>query len=110
MIKKNDLAPPTYGWGEVILGAGLSVMVGAVLGALAVVLMPTVTAEELPKKPVAGVKYFIEGSRGTNQGTQAAAKRKVFSEGATGGGLEYRGRAERVGCFGQARGRAGGCI
>ena len=84
MTKKNDLAPPTSGWGEVILGAGLSAMVGAVLGALALVLTLTVTVEELPQELAVGANYFIEGSRGTNQGTQAAAKRKSLSGGATG--------------------------
>jgi hypothetical protein len=84
MSRKNDLAPLTSGWGEVILGGGLSVVLGVVLGALAVVLMPTVTAEELPKELAVGANYFIEGSRGTNQGMQAAAKRKSLSGGATG--------------------------
>jgi len=84
MSERNDLAPPTSGWGELIIGGALSVVLGVVLGALAVGLKPTVTVEELPKEPVAGVRCFIEGSRVTNQGTQAAAKRKSLSEGATG--------------------------
>ena len=84
MSKKIDRALPTSGWGEVILGAALSVVLGAVLGALALVLKPTVTVKELPKEPVAGVTYFIEGSRDTNKGKQAAAKRKSFTQGATG--------------------------
>ena len=84
MSTKSDRALPTSGWGEVILGAALSVVLGAVLGALALVLKPTVTVKELPKEPVAGVTYFIEGSRDTNKGKQGAAKRKSFTQGATG--------------------------
>jgi hypothetical protein len=84
MSRENELAPPTSGWGEVILGAGLSVMVGAVLGAQALVLTLTVTVDEVPQELAVGANYFIEGSRVTNQGTQAAAKRKSLSEGATG--------------------------
>ncbi len=84
MSKKIDLTPHAPGWGEVILGAALSVALGATLGALGLVFKPTVTVRELPKEPVAGVTYFIEGSRDTNKGKQAAAKRKAFAQGATG--------------------------
>ncbi|MSU68877.1 MAG: hypothetical protein EXS40_09945 [Opitutaceae bacterium] len=84
MSKKNDLAPPISGWGEVILGAALSVVLGAVLGALALGLKPTVIVKEPPKEPVAGVTDFIEGSRETNKGKQAAVKRKHFTQWATG--------------------------
>ncbi len=84
MSKKIDLTPHAPGWGEVIFGAALSVVLGAALGALGLVFKPTVTVKELPKEPVAGVIYFIEGSRDANKGKQAAAKRKAFAQGATG--------------------------
>lgn len=84
MSKKIDRTPHEPGWGEVILGAALSVVLGAGLGALALVAKPVVTVKELPKEPAVGVTYFIEGSRDTNKARQAAAKRKAFAQGTTG--------------------------
>ena len=80
-IDRNQHEP---GWGEVILGAALSVVLGVVLGALALVFKPVITVKELPKEPVSGVTFFIEGSRNTNKGKQAAAKRKAFAQGSSG--------------------------
>ena len=84
MSSKIDRNPHEPGWGEVILGAALSVVLGVVLGALALVFKPVISVKELPKEPVSGVTYFIEGSRDTNKGRQAAAKRKAFAQGASG--------------------------
>lgn len=69
------------GWGEVILGAVLSVGLGAVLGALALVFRPVAVVKEMPKEPVKGVTYVIEGSRDSAKAKQAAAKRKAFAGG-----------------------------
>ena len=69
------------GWGEVILGAALSVALGALLGALALVLKPVAQVKELPKEPAKGVTYFLEGSRDSAKARQAAAKRKAFVAG-----------------------------
>jgi hypothetical protein len=84
MSNKIDRKLHSPGWGEVILGAALSVVLGAALGALGLVFKPTITVKELPKEPVSGATYFIEGSRDTNKGKQAAAKRKAFAQGSTG--------------------------
>ena len=66
------------GWGEVILGAILSVVLGGALGALALVLRPIAQVKELPKEPVKGMVYLLEGSHDTAKSRQAAAKRKSF--------------------------------
>jgi hypothetical protein len=84
MSKRIDRTPHEPGWGEVILGAALSVGLGAVLGALALVFKPVVVVKELPKEPAAGVTYFVEGSRDSNKAKQAVAMRKAFTQGASG--------------------------
>lgn len=84
MSKKIDRTPHEPGWGEIILGAALSVVLGGVLGALALVFKPVAVVKELPKEPVASTTYFIEGSRDANKAKQAAAKRKAFAQGAPG--------------------------
>ena len=84
MSKKIDRTPHEPGWSEVILGAALSVGLGAILGAVALVFKPVVVVKEAPKEPAAGVTYFIEGSRDSNKAKQAAAKRKAFAQGSSG--------------------------
>ncbi|MSU24566.1 MAG: hypothetical protein EXS32_12185 [Opitutus sp.] len=70
-------------WTEVILGAVLSVALGAVLGAVLLILKPLAMVKELPKEGerVAGVIYYIEGSHDTGKARQAVAKRKLFTQG-----------------------------
>lgn len=84
MSKKIDRKLHEPGWGEVILGAALSAVLGVVLGALALVFKPVTVVKEPPKEPVASMTYFIEGSRDTNKAKQAAAKRKAFAQGSPG--------------------------
>lgn len=70
------------GWGEVILGAILSLLLGIVLGALLLILKPVEIAKEMPKEPVPGTLYYVEGIRGdSSSARQALAKRKAFVEG-----------------------------
>jgi hypothetical protein len=76
--KKMDKSAHEPGWGEVIVGVVLSVALGAVLGVLALVVKPVIQAKELPKDPVAGATYYLEGSRDAAKAKQAAAKRKSF--------------------------------
>ncbi|MBI5767142.1 MAG: hypothetical protein HZA93_05055 [Verrucomicrobia bacterium] len=79
--KKMDKTAHEPGWGEVILGATLSVALGAVLGALALVFRPVAVVKETPKEPAKGVTYVVEGGRDTAKARQAAAKRKAFVSG-----------------------------
>lgn len=84
MSTKIDRTPHEPGWGEIILGAALSVALGAALGAVSLVLKPVAVVKELPKEPVASTTYFIEGSRDSGKAKQAAAKRKAFAQGSSG--------------------------
>lgn len=81
--KKIDRAVHGPGWGEVILGAVLSLVLGVVIGAALLVIRPVVTVKELPKEADrdATAVYYVEGSRDTAKAKQALAKRKAFVEG-----------------------------
>ena len=68
-------------WTEVILGALLSVVLGAALGAVLLMLRPVTTAKEVPKDAVKGAVYYLEGSRDTAKGSAAAQKRAAFAGG-----------------------------
>lgn len=83
MSKKTDRALHGPSWTEVILGAFLSLILGAVIGAVLLVLRPTVTAKEEPKEREKGVVYYIEGSRDASKAKQAAAKKQAFVAGQT---------------------------
>ena len=81
MSKKIDRAVHGPSWVEVILGAVISAALGVVLGAVLMVIKPVVVAKEMPKEPVAGAVYYIEGSRDGAKAKQALAKRKAFAAG-----------------------------
>ena len=83
--KKIDRAVHGPGWGEVILGAVLSLVLGVAIGAALLVIRPVVAVKELPKEADrdATAVYYIEGSRDTGKAKQALAKRKAFVEGQT---------------------------
>jgi hypothetical protein len=83
MSKKVDRAVRGPGWGEVILGAVLSLVLGVVLGVGLLVLKPAVKVKELPKEADRDktAVYYIEGTRDTAKAKQALAKRKAFVEG-----------------------------
>lgn len=81
MTKKVDRAVHGPTWTEVILGALLSLILGAVLGALLLVFRPVTVARELPKEPEKRAVYYIEGSREAGPGREAPAKRKAFLAG-----------------------------
>jgi hypothetical protein len=68
-------------WTEVIIATTLSVIIGVTLGAASLVLKPVFFVKELPKEPVAGAIYFIEGSKDGTKGRQYTAKRKAFAQG-----------------------------
>jgi hypothetical protein len=81
-MSKVDRATHGPGWGEVIVGAVLSLVLGVVIGAVLLVLKPVVTVKEPPKEATSDTVYYIEGHKGdTNAARQALAKRKAFAEG-----------------------------
>ena len=66
---------------EVTLGALLSVLAGALLGALFLVFKPVEMAKELPAEPEFGTVYYVEGSANGTRGRQYMRKRQLFLEG-----------------------------
>ncbi|PAW65527.1 MAG: hypothetical protein B9S34_10715 [Opitutia bacterium Tous-C1TDCM] len=81
MSRKTDRSQQGPGWGEVILGAALSLALGTALGAALLVLRPVTVAKEEPKERARGAVYYIEGSRDAAKGRMSLAKRKAFLEG-----------------------------
>jgi hypothetical protein len=81
MSKKIDRATHGPSWAEIILGVFLSTGLGIVIGAVALMLKPVVTAKEPPKEPDAKAVYYIEGGRDTSKAKQAPAKRAAFAQG-----------------------------
>lgn len=81
MSKKIDRATHGPGMVEIVLGVVLSITLGVALGAALLVLRPTPTGKDIPKEPVKGVVYYVEGSRDMSKSKQALAKRKAFVEG-----------------------------
>jgi hypothetical protein len=81
MSRKLDRARYGPGWAEVTLGAVLAVALGVALAAAYFVFKPVVRVKELPKEPVAGMVYYIEGSRENSNARRLAAKEKLFVRG-----------------------------
>lgn len=81
MSTKIDRAIHGPGWGEVILGVILSLGLGVALGAFVLIIKPTETVRAMPKEPAANVIYYLEGSRDSSRGREAAAKRQAFVAG-----------------------------
>jgi hypothetical protein len=83
MSKKLDRQLYGPSMTEVLFGAVLSLLLGMVLAAVYLVLLPVTQVKELPKERIDGVVYYIEGSRDTSKARQASAKQKAFLQGAT---------------------------
>jgi len=81
MRKRFDRARYGPSWIEVIFGALLSVVLGVVLAVGYFVFKPVLKVKELPKEPVAGTVYFIEGSRDYSNARRLVAKQKFFAKG-----------------------------
>jgi hypothetical protein len=81
MSKKIDRALYGPSWFEVFFGALLSVIIGVVLAAAYLITKPVVTAKELPKEKVAGVVYYLEGSKDSTKGRSWQAKRQRLLNG-----------------------------
>ncbi len=79
--KKLDKSAYEPSWTEVILGAALSVVLGVALGIVLLVIKPLAPVREMPKEPVAGTIYYIQGSHDSAKARQAPAKRKAFAAG-----------------------------
>ena len=80
-MSNNDNALHEPGWAEVLIGAGLSLVLGVALAAAHLVLKPVATVRDLPKSPVPGDVCFLEGSKDTNKGNTWLRKRQAFLDG-----------------------------
>jgi hypothetical protein len=80
-MSNNERALSGPSWAEVLIGAALSLVLGVVLAAAHLVIKPVATVRELPKSPVAGNVYFLEGSKDTNKGNTWLRKRQAFLDG-----------------------------
>ena len=81
MSKKIDRALYGPSWTEVIFGALLSILLGGVLAAAYLITKPVTTVKEIPKEPVAGMVYHIEGSKDGTKGRSWVAKRQQLVAG-----------------------------
>jgi hypothetical protein len=71
------------GWFEVIFGAALSVLLGAVLAVAFLVFKPVTSVKEMPKEPADDTVYFIEGTREGSKIREVSAKRRLMAEGSS---------------------------
>ena len=55
---------------EVLLGVVLSLILGAALAFAYLVLKPVAIAKEMPKERIAGMVYYIEGTKDSDRGKQ----------------------------------------
>lgn len=83
MNSKIDRAADGPSWTEVTFGALLGILIGALLAAVWLVQKPVQTVRELPKEPVAGVIYYIEGSANSSMGAAWMRKRQLFVAGSS---------------------------
>ncbi len=81
--KKRDMSAHEPSWAEVILGAALSIVLGVALGVVLLAIKPVAAVKELPKEPVAGTIYYVQGSHDSAKARAAATKRKQFAQGAS---------------------------
>jgi len=65
-------------WTDVILGAILSAVLGAVLGAVYLILKPVLPVKDIPKEPVAGAVYYMEGIHDSGKSRSASEKKSTF--------------------------------
>jgi|SRR5882724_11967904 len=78
MSKKIDRALYGPSFLEVILGAVLSFVLGLVLAAVYLIAKPIALVREMPKEPVRGMVYYIEGSKDVTKGKVWVRKKKVL--------------------------------
>jgi len=66
---------------EVLFGSLLSVLLGVVLAASILLLKPVDVVKELPKEPVPGKLYYLEGRKDWNAGRRWMFKRDALMQG-----------------------------
>lgn len=79
--KKIDRALYGPSFVEVIFGAILSFVLGTFLAAAFLILKPVPLVKVIPKEPVHGMVYYVEGSKDANKGRTWMRKRKALVAG-----------------------------
>ncbi|HTJ77461.1 MAG TPA: hypothetical protein VL357_00540 [Rariglobus sp.] len=82
-LTKTERALRGPGIFEITLGVVMSIMLGVVLAAVYLILKPVAAVKELPKEPVIGAVYFLQGETNSSKATQWKRKRQMLSEGGT---------------------------
>jgi hypothetical protein len=82
-LSKTERALRGPGVFEITLGVLMSISLGVVLASVYLIFKPVETVKELPKEPVLGAVYYVQGSTDTNKARQWQRKRQMLSEGAT---------------------------
>jgi len=82
---ENKIGKAKYGpsVNEVVIGAALSLLLGAALATTYMVTTPVKVVRELPKEPEQHVVYYTEGTRFAEQGKQWMRKKQLFLEGSS---------------------------
>jgi len=80
---KVDRSKYGPGMGEVVLGAALSLTLGAMVAMGILVAKPVQAVKQVPKDAAPGSVYYIEGTKGGDAGKQWMRKRQLFTEGST---------------------------
>ncbi len=79
-LTKTDRELRGPGFFEITLSVVLSIILGIVLACVYLVLKPVETVKEMPKEPVSGTVYYLEGSTDANKGRQWGRKRQMLTE------------------------------
>ncbi len=82
-LSKTERALRGPGVFEITLGVLLSISLGVVLASVYLIFKPVETVKELPKEPVIGAVYYVQGSADANKARQWQRKRQMLSEGVT---------------------------
>jgi hypothetical protein len=82
-LSKTERALRGPGVFEITLGVLMSISLGVVLASVYLIFKPVETVKELPKEPVLGAVYYVQGSSDANKARQWQRKRQMLSEGAT---------------------------
>jgi hypothetical protein len=82
-LTKTERALQGPGLFEITLGVVFSIALGVILSALYLVFKTVETAKEMPKDPVIGAVYFLEGSSAAGKSHQWGRKHQLLIDGGT---------------------------
>ncbi|MBW8782211.1 MAG: hypothetical protein JF599_10045 [Verrucomicrobia bacterium] len=82
-LTKTERALQGPGIFEITLGVVFSIALGVILSALYLIFKTVETAKEMPKEPVIGAVYFLEGSSASGKAHQWGRKHQLLVDGGT---------------------------